>query len=868
MGARRAVLLAAILVAAPPALELPMPAGSDGSAARADSGLSEPQGEGAASSRDWNVVSVEERRDERITLDGNLTVGAGGRLILDNVTLLFNCSHPGQYGLEVRAGGELSVANSSLDSAGAQRYGFRALASSRVTLLNSTVSGAGFCATSPELAGPALETSNAVLQGTTFTRCLTGLSLLGAYPGIYDCRFVGNSFGLLAVGSSLELRRCTFESNTDAGVLLANSSTVTALDCTLNLSDVKVLDEFSALELAWPLELRVVWGNMSPVRGAIVRVTPRDGPERIFQADEGGLVSVDRVISHTALWNGTVYHGPFNLSAEAEGHRCWVAHDILGPENLTLVIDATPPLLGIEFPADGAELNSSTITIRGWARDTLERDGDAGIALVEVSLDGGAWAEAEGRSEWSLRLERLSEGRHSASVRAWDMWENPALSGVSFVVDTTPPALEVWPPPGHLTASTSVAVRILSDGAVVLFNGIPQEGFSPGLPIELNWSLEEGENRAVVESIDRAGNEASEQLVVFRDTLPPEISILSPAPFSELSTQYVDVRGTCADAHGVELVEVSVDRLNWTRCKGNESWSASVLVREGVVTVHIRARDSLGNVGLSAVLIFVRLPDRAPPLIEVLSPLNGSEVALAELSVQGRASDPGGVSVVELSIDGVEWVRAEGLEVWRCTIELSPGWNIVRVRAADPAGNTGTVELWVRYSPAPPDTSPPLLEIVHPRPGLRVRERGIVISGLASDPSGLNSVEVSVGGKEWRRCVIVGQEWSGTVSLHPGNNTILVRAFDSSGNRATAVTYVLLESGGGAGASPAALGGLVLAVAMTAAGLWIAARAYSGAGGGGANGRAGLEERGEGVPGPGEPAPGEERQKAPGRRPR
>ncbi len=868
MGARRALLLAAVFVAALPATVLITSADYGGPESAGDSGLAGPLREGGASPRDWTVVSGEERRDERIVLEGNLTVGAGGRLALENVTLLFNCSYPGQYGLEVRTGGELALVNSTLDSMGAEGYSFHALASSRIVIRNSTVSGAGLCATAPELAGPALETSAAVLQGATFTRCLIGLCILGASPEISDCRFAGNGLGLLASRSGSELYRCVFESNAEGSALLTNSSTISALSCALNVSDVIVQDASSALELAWPLELRVLWDNMSPAQGALVTIRPRDGPEGMFQAGEGGLVSVERLVSHTARWNGSVYHGPFNLSASAGGHRRWEVRDISGPENITLVIDATPPSLEVEFPTDGIELNSTTVVVRGRARDLLDRGGDAGVALVEVSMDGGAWVEAEGRSEWSLRVEGLSEGGHRATVRAWDLWGNSALVEVYFSVDTTPPSLQVWPPPGHLTASETVLVQIVSNGAVVLFDGVPQEGFSPGLPLELNWSLDEGENRAVVEALDRAGNPASKELLVIRDTLPPSISILSPAPFSELNAQLVEVRGTCTDAHGVELVEVSTDRLNWTKCEGGEIWRAAVLVREGVATISIRAQDSLGNIGSSAVVVFVRLPDRTPPQIELLSPLNGSDVALAELSVQGRASDASGVSFVELSLDGVEWLRAEGREVWSCSLELSLGWNILRVRAADNSGNMQTVELWVRYTPPPPDTSPPLLELLHPQPGLRSRERVLVVSGLASDPSGVESVELSLGGRDWKRCVIVGQEWSGMVTLRPGNNTIVVRAFDGKGNRATVSAHVYLETADGTGASPTALVGLALAVAMTVAGLWLAAKAYSGAGVGGEGAATKSEGRRDRVAGPkGLPASGG-RRRVPHRRAR
>jgi len=58
---------------------------------------------------DWIITNHTIVENKTITLNGNLTIMPGGNLTLINVTLLFNCSYDGQYGIEVMDGGELHV---------------------------------------------------------------------------------------------------------------------------------------------------------------------------------------------------------------------------------------------------------------------------------------------------------------------------------------------------------------------------------------------------------------------------------------------------------------------------------------------------------------------------------------------------------------------------------------------------------------------------------------------------------------------------------------------------------------------------------------------------------------------------------------
>ncbi|MEM2976298.1 MAG: hypothetical protein QXW06_01395 [Thermoplasmata archaeon] len=134
MTARAALIARTLLVTLPPA-------SAPETHARGLSAGSAPHfpPEGTPGPRDWTVASTEVVANETLVVCGNITVGSGGCLRLENAALLFNCTSPGEFGLLVKSGGELIAHNSRLDSASGNSYGLRALYGSSVVLSNSTI---------------------------------------------------------------------------------------------------------------------------------------------------------------------------------------------------------------------------------------------------------------------------------------------------------------------------------------------------------------------------------------------------------------------------------------------------------------------------------------------------------------------------------------------------------------------------------------------------------------------------------------------------------------------------------------------------------------------------------------------------------
>ena len=77
----------------------------------------------APAAGDWVISNETSVWNETIILKGNLTIENGGKLILNNVTLLFDSSSDGEFGITVKDGGELQVLGKKEVTKGARLRG-------------------------------------------------------------------------------------------------------------------------------------------------------------------------------------------------------------------------------------------------------------------------------------------------------------------------------------------------------------------------------------------------------------------------------------------------------------------------------------------------------------------------------------------------------------------------------------------------------------------------------------------------------------------------------------------------------------------------------------------------------------------------
>jgi hypothetical protein len=96
---------------------------------------------------------------------GNLTIYEGGKLILQNVTLVINSSYDGQYKIEVQTGGVLE-AYYSLITAYNESCSYKFIVHGDVSLIKNEIRNLWGCLENyPYVGGIQIHSSNAVIKG-------------------------------------------------------------------------------------------------------------------------------------------------------------------------------------------------------------------------------------------------------------------------------------------------------------------------------------------------------------------------------------------------------------------------------------------------------------------------------------------------------------------------------------------------------------------------------------------------------------------------------------------------------------------------------------------------------------------------------
>ena len=229
----------------------------------------------------WEVTGEEVRQDEVIWLKGNLTVKSGGNLTFLNVTLVMDCSRPGEFGITVETGAEMNVLDGSSITSPRANYWFHVQAGASFRMEDSALAKCG-CTGQPGVPpGLLIEASNTLVENATITDCPYGL-------------YVQNAWGVV-------VRNCTFKEMERAAIYCYDTDELLVEGNNVNGTVVPV----------------VGWAFPSFADGIVVRnsenITIRDNMVTRCGAFYGG-VAVWNAHNVTVLHNNVTYSGGYGIS--------------------------------------------------------------------------------------------------------------------------------------------------------------------------------------------------------------------------------------------------------------------------------------------------------------------------------------------------------------------------------------------------------------------------------------------------------------------------------------------------------------------------------------------------------------------------
>jgi len=202
--------------------------------------------------------------------------------------------------------------------------------------------------------------------------------------------------------------------------------------------------------------------------------------------------------------------------------------------------------------------------------------------------------------------------------------------------------------------------------------------------------------------------------------------------------------------------------------------------------------------------------DTTAPTVSISAPLSGASV-WGTVAVTGTSSDNVAVSRIDSYVDGILSGSASSSSfaiTWN-TASSTNGAHTLTVKAYDAAGNIGSASVTVSVNNAASDTTPPTVSLSSPLSGASVSGT-IAVQGAASDNLGVAKVEFYCDGSLYSTTTSTSFSFSlNTSSLTNGSHTVMVKAYDTSGNSASASRTVSVSN------SPAAPDATAPAVALT-----------------------------------------------------
>lgn len=203
------------------------------------------------------------------------------------------------------------------------------------------------------------------------------------------------------------------------------------------------------------------------------------------------------------------------------------------------------------------------------------------------------------------------------------------------------------------------------------------------------------------------------------------------------------------------------------------AWSYAVTLTEGANILNVSAqKPNSANTVVSATISL----DTTSPILTVSALANGSYTSTQVQNISGSVADQ---NIASVTVNGLP-VELKG-NAFSAAVSLVNGSNQVSVVAVDTVGNETTNTRTITF-----DATSPVLAITAPVDNSYTLNNVVTITGSVD-----KSATVKVAGVP---AAIDGNNWSATVALLAGVNTIEITATDLSGNNSSVKRTITLDA--------------------------------------------------------------------------
>ncbi len=323
--------------------------------------------------------------------------------------------------------------------------------------------------------------------------------------------------------------------------------------------------------------------------------------------------------------------------------------------------------------------------------------------------------------------------------------------------------------------------------ALLTINGIKVPTNGTGFKVLLSLlGLKSNEDNVIqATAVDSSGRTGTARITVRIGTLP-EFTVNLGSGITYTTASSITVSGKTSILTGKVFINGAEVKL-----LSNFSFSQGVALQEGLNLITVKV--SLLGSSIYNIKQFKVVRNSSVPSLKVLSPADGQVVNASQITVSGTASS---LTPVAVSVNGKAATVDSG-SFTSSPVSLSEGSNTLTVIAKDQNGLTSQAVLTIRR-----DSAKPVLSGITPAEGAYLNALTVKVTGTISDASPVavlvNGVAATVSDSD------SDKQFSATVRVSEGENTLNIQATDSAGNSATTVRNVFVDTGAPASFTPAA----------------------------------------------------------------
>ena len=423
--------------------------------------------------------------------------------------------------------------------------------------------------------------------------------------------------------------------------------------------------------------------------------------------------------------------------------------------------DVAKPVLTVTAPTANQRWSNSLFAVVGKVTD------NGPVAGVSYKLNGADWATAEtanGWSNWTAGV-TLTPGTNTLLAFATDAAGNrSATNTVRFVYVLTAPLNLAVIGKGKVNGATNG--QPLEIGKSIVLTTTPGTGH-----VLTNWLVQV--NGDTIRSTNKAVPFVMQSnltlTATFADVVKPVLTITAPTANQRWSNSLFTVAGKVTDNGPVAGVSYKLNGADWATAEtanGWSNWTAGVTLTPGTNTLLAFATDAAGNRSLTNTVKFIYV---------LTAPL--------ELVVVGKGTVAGATNGQRLEIGksiALTTTPGAGHVLTNWLVQVN-GDTILSSNKAVPFVMQSNLVLTATFV----DVTKPVLTITAPVAGQRWSNEVFTAAGKVTDNGPVAGVSYQLNGGDWSPAQSANgwSNWTATLNLAPGTNTLRAFATDAAGNR-------------------------------------------------------------------------------------